>query len=441
MASSITNDMKYTLLNELKLSVDSDNDYFIGIARSDEFVEPSDISSLRFQNQTRCTLQSVKRVSGTSFIVPTVTWTNGTIYNQYSDGETDQSEFYVVNSNREVFICISQSISDTGFVLNSTVEPTASEANYTSETFETSDGYKWRYLYKISTIDYSRFRTNAHTPVKLVTHSSYIPEEIEQLSFQNNAISGEVLNIVIDSGGTGYETAPTITVRGNGDSAQFVSKIYNGSIVRVDVDSDGLGNFLHGKNYDYADVIVSSGDAKLRPVLSGREGTHGNPVKTLKSNRLMIQTDFVSTENSEIVSENKFRQTVLMRGIKSYGSDSDYIYTAGNALKSAHLTSVPDTLFNDEILLDVSGEPVAKVFSVDNDNQILYYYNDEETGFQEISGTLTGKQNIETTIQIDELIDPSIDAYSGIICYVNNILPVDRSVDQTENVHVVIQVD
>ena len=82
----------------------------------------------------------------------------------------------------------------------------------------------------------------------------------------------------------------------------------------------------------------------------------------------------------------------------------------------------------------------AKVF--DLDGTTLYYYQDEETGFENFSVD----QNIKildvegATANIVNLVNPDVDAYSGDILYINTLASaVERSAEQTEDIRIVIQ--
>jgi len=301
-------------------------------------------------------------------------------------------------------------------------------------------------MYKVSNLAYTNFNTLSFTPVKKITSTSFIPEEIEQDQFQKNAVAGEILGIAIDSAGTGYDSAGvTISILGNGSSASFTASIYQGSIVKVEIDSDGLGNYFHGSGYDYASVKLSSGDAVLRPIIGPSGGTHVDAVDTLKSKALMVQTSFKADENSTILAKNDFRNVALLRNLKKYGSDSDFTANTGNALRSMDVSITVGSIFdedNDEIITNTSGTASAKVFHHDTTNGVLYYYQDNETGFAPFlsSQTITGEiSNTSASITIGSSNNPDVDAYSVEILYINNVDAVDRADNQTEDIRIVIQ--
>lgn len=438
MTSAVTNSLSRLLFDLLKADIDSDAPgYYIGLSRSEAFTDPASISSPRFQAQSRHTLQSVKKIAGCSYVVPNVTWASGEIYNQYEDDNPSQTNFYVMNSLREVFVCVEQAKIN-GISQQSTVEPIA---NGSALTFVTSDGYKWRYLYKLSNLAFSNFKTNSYIPVKKIVNISSIPEELEQYSLQtDSSVAGEILGIHIDSAGLGYTTLPSIVVAGNGTEAAFFAELYNGKIVNVKVDSDDAGNYTHGSGYDYASVTVSGGSgsgAALRPIFAPKLGTTYDPVETLKSNSIMIRAQVDGTETDTILAENNFYQVVLFRDLKKFGeADSDFTANTGNALKSLTVTSVSGTFYEDDTFSNNSGSVEAKIFAL-NDNK-LYYYQTEETGF----GTFVSGETIVSgaaTAAITAINNPDVNAYSGEILYINNVSAgIPREISQTEDIRIVI---
>ena len=70
---------------------------------------PLNSGSMYDQSKFRHTLQSVKVLSNASYVVPTVTWVSEDApYEAYDNNNPYQTNFYVINSSREVFLCIQQ---------------------------------------------------------------------------------------------------------------------------------------------------------------------------------------------------------------------------------------------------------------------------------------------------------------------------------------------
>ena len=187
-----------------------------------------------------------------------------------------------------------------------------------------------------------------------------------------------------------YTSSPTITISGNGSGAQFFAEVFDNKIVNVRCDSNGLGDFLHGTNYDYAQVVVTDpgggSGAKLRAVLSTRDGVNKDPVSALKCREIMLQTDFIGTEENTIVANGTdFRQVGVIKGLEKYTNDSDFTGNTGQATKKLTLQTIQGAAswVDNATFTDALETTTAKVF--DLDGTTLYYYQDEETGFENFS--------------------------------------------------------
>ena len=442
MSASVTNDLRKFLLDHLMSDVlggdSSSSNYYVAIGRSTDYTSGTSIDSREEQFKFRNSMQMVKVLSNTSFVIPTVTWQPNDTYEAYSERDSNQSRFYVVNSDNEVFICIDSPNSP------STVEPTSSLANHKPFTFKTVDGYYWRYMYTVSNLAYSNFRTSKYTPVKKVlgvTGSIGIPEEEQQLILQDSAVDGEILRLEIDSSGINYPGIAPIMISGNGTGASFSANLdASGSIVSVTVDSDASGLFRHGSGYDYAAADPIGGDGVLTPVFAPKGGLNADPVVSLKSKSLMLQVDIQGDEKETLLTENDFRQVALIRDPKAYDSDGSFVANTGIAMKSFNLTplSATGTFAEDTVFSTSIGSATGKVFFHDVPNDILYYYQDLETEFEPFTNGLSITDG-SVTASILSQNNPDIDPYSGDILYLNNISTVDRSEDQTEDIRIVIE--
>lgn len=442
MSATVTNDLRKFLLDYLRSDVlggdSSSGNYYVAIGRSADFTSGTNIDSREEQFKFRNSMQMVKVLGNASFVVPTATWQSNDIYEAYSEKDPNQSRFYVVNSSNEVFICIDSPNTA------STVEPTSSLANHKPFTFKTSDGYYWRYMYTMSNLAYSNFRTSKYTPVKKVTGVTgltRIPQEEEQLRLQDSAVDGEILRLQIDSAGIGYPGIAPIMISGNGTGASFTANLDgSGSIVSVTVDSDASGLFSHGSGYDYAAADPIGGDGVLTPVFAPKGGLNADPVLSLKSKSLMLQVDLQGDEKDTLLTENEFRQVALIRNPKVYDSDGSFMANTGIAMKSFNLTplSATGTFAEDTVFSTSIGSATGKVFFHDEPNDILYYYQDLETEFETFTNGLSITDGTVSASILSQN-NPDIDPYSGDILYLNNVSAIDRSEDQTEDIRIVIE--
>jgi hypothetical protein len=167
----------------------------------------------------------VKRIQANDAVLmaPRHNWALGTVYDQYDDayGETDANDdlitpysagsttlntavFYVVTDEYNVYKCISN-----GGDSESTVKPTGTDTN----TFETSDGYIWKFMFRVEAGDVTKFLTTTHIPVR----------KMAGLGEPQFDVNGFIDNISVTSGGSGYSTAPYVVIQGDGKTAPTVS--------------------------------------------------------------------------------------------------------------------------------------------------------------------------------------------------------------------------
>ena len=459
MTSAITNQFRKSLLDDLKADIDgSSSNYYVALSKGDAYntsglinIAPSDVGSNYAQTQIRQTLQSVKTLANASYVVPTVNWVSGVIYNHWDDNNHALTNFYAINSFNDVFICVGVGKLADGTINASVDEPTQTfqrssslGGGYASDgkTFELGDGYRWRFMYRISNVAYATYRTSNWTPAKVVVSAAgLIVEENAQKTLQDGSVGGEIIGVEIVNKGTTVTSVPTITVTGNGSLAAFTVDISNGSVTRVLVDTDAnTGDYLHGSGYDYADLKLSVGDAVLRPILSPKLGVHANAVKTLKSNALMLQTDFVANENESIRIENDFNQVALFKNVNAYGTSTLFSANTGSALKGLAVTVSNGSFESDDLFNNDAGTATAKVYYHDTVDGKLYYWQDEQTGFGTFSST-DGLSNLTRTgiAGTSALLNPDIDVYSGDIMYINNVNEITRASNQTEDIRIVIQ--
>jgi hypothetical protein len=106
------------------------------------------------------------------FAVNRHNWEPGVVYTMYDDTDPDlfNKNFYVVvdeDQYKHVYKCLSNN----GGV-PSTSKPLFEDARYDANLFrsgddyyETTDGYQWKYLYSISSNDFSKFATEKYIPI------------------------------------------------------------------------------------------------------------------------------------------------------------------------------------------------------------------------------------------------------------------------------------
>ena len=128
-------------------------------------------------------------------------WTSGTVYDMYDDVTADLSskEFFVVTQEGAdyfVFKCLNNNDG-----AQSIDQPLRAETSPEDEFYRTSDGYQWKYMYKIPLTEYRQFATSNYVPI------------ITDGEVEDNSVSGAIETIVIETGGDGYNSYAYGTVK------------------------------------------------------------------------------------------------------------------------------------------------------------------------------------------------------------------------------------
>ena len=179
---------------------------------------------------------ALKRINTTDIIsiAPRYNWTSGTVYTQYDNSVANlfDREFYVLTSDNNVYKCI-----DNNRGAASTVEPTGTSTSIIT----TSDNYRWKFMFTITTADAQKFLTSTHIPVREITANN----GSAQWAVQQAAANGSIEHIVITANGSGYintsNTFLTVTnssVVSLSNNALQVDAAYVGSSIYI---SSGLG--------------------------------------------------------------------------------------------------------------------------------------------------------------------------------------------------------
>ena len=461
----------------------SGNKYYLGIGKPSAFgtktrpdgrtenlgtdstpITPAD--SVQQEYDTFDDLLAVKRItsSDVSFAAPRINWTSGTVYDYYrhdygnritggtsiqsaNSGATKlyDSNFYVMNSNFQVYKCLDNNNNG-----QSTIEPTGEN----TLILETSDNYKWKYMYTLSASAQANFLS---TDFMGVSSNSTVT---------NAAVDGAVNIVKIKTSGTGGTngTYTNIPMRGDGSNGQVSITIASGSVTAVSVTAAGTG-------YSYANIRVADINVAGGGSLSGAEldciiepkGGHGfDPFEELGAFFVILNTSFEGAETAnsgDFTTTNDFRRVALIRDPKSAGSAATV--TTLRATRAVRFSGTPGTFQVDEKITQTNTGAVGKVVQFDSANKILFYtqtrYSDEGvdangnkilfSGTDTINGATSSATGIPTgvteTVNNVSLVSghslPEIDEDSGDVMYIENRAPVARSVDQTENVKLIIE--
>jgi len=448
MPAVITDALKRQIASDFFEQFTSDSKkYYIGVGKSEQWdssdTVPTPVNTPTEISAFRDGMQSVKKVTGTSLVVPRNNWSSGRIYSQYDDqqGGYPTNPYYIMTENNQVYICLETGRNVLGVAQPSTIEPTGSNL----DSFRTADGYVWKFLFTVSAERGNDFMSSNFMPVQLqgATDSNSTGIQLKQKEIQDNAIAGQVLSCIITSGGGGYSANPTVTISGTGTGALVDAAIDSstGQLVRLRMRDSSTSQVL-GSGYTSANVVISGGgspslNATARAVLGPDSGIGRDSREDLKSTSIMFHAPLLGTD-SDFITDQDFRQVGLIRDpLQSTGAA--FTNTTGNALFNMSLSSIVTSFTKDKTIQGQTS--TAKAFIDNIDSNRLFYHQTAETGF----GTFVSGETVEEVNGAGEgVVDsaatlPEVDPESGAILFIDNRSPVVRSAAQNEDIKVIIQ--
>ena len=424
---------------------------------------PNDDVTSEFYNYDDMIGAKLISSSDVSHVIPRRNWTTGTTYDMYehnisssnaaNSGATNlfDSTYFVMNSSNAVYKVI-----ENDGATASTVEPTSTS----NSIFETSDGYRWKYMYSLTSAETLNFMSTDFIHVSTDSTVSAA------------AVDGALDTILVVSGGSSFNTSSgstisAIPIRGDGTGGIASVTISSGAITAATVTTAGSGyTFAYIRD---ADIIAATnaggaGSGSNLNVIIPPKGGHGsNAVKELGGFFVMLNKSLVGVEGtSDIGVGNDFRRIGLLRDPTNFGTTTVASATTRRQIYAVKFASVSGTFTADEEINQASTGAVGKVVEFDSTNLILYYYqtrfpdcgidsNANLTAFsganaitgQSSSASATPDTSNSNTVNGVEFssgyANPELAYDSGDIIYVEERSPITRASDQTENVKLIIE--
>lgn len=362
-------------------------------------------------------------------VIPRHNWTVNTDYPAYDHCICSLQlfdpnvAFYVVTTDWNVYKCLSNNNSSL-----STIMPTSLS---TTAPVETSDGYIWKYMYTISGDERLKFTTDSFIPVKTLTQD----DGSLQWDVQRNAIPGSLRSIKVTNGGSNYTNPATVSVNivgdGTGALATASINVLSNTISTISVTSPG-------RDYTYADVIITdtgSGlGAQARAIIPPPGGHGADPVRELGGSYLMLNIRLRGSENDVLPVNNEYRQIAFISDPILTGTTSNVASnTVLSQLSVLTVNGVSADYIEDEIVYQGPSLEKstfrARVYQWDSANNTLSVTNRLGTPTTDI---LTGANSTASRF-VDSATKSPLQKYTGQLLYIDNIKPVSRDIDQTED--------
>jgi hypothetical protein len=500
MAAIITSKFRLDTTNKFLASLE-DNQFYMALGRPNAWTDDT-VPTTPYENDyTSNTLWenmfAMKKIASTDIIhcSPRNLWVSGTTYVEYDDQDTniESKVYHVISDNNNVYMCLKAGSGTSSTNPDVTGVQTSGVINHSA-----TDGYIWKYMYTVPTSDVTKFLTSSFIPTRRIKSSPAVGSDtalINQWSVQTNAVDGAIYNMKITTAGTGYTSAPTLTIEGDGSSATATATVSGGAITGITMTNVGTG-------YTHATVTVTGGagsNGAIRPVIGPPGGFGKDATNDLRSHYITINTTFTGDESATIPDSNDFRQLAIIKNpieqanetatlsatgsmvvgnfykILTLGTSTAAHWTTAGAsdntvgavFKSIATTSSGSgtiaqiaeanaynvckklvvatgvTFTADQIIEGhTSGTVGAKgqVVEYDSANGIIWYNQNESTGFGTFLDThyIRGDGTSIAGQDVTSVTVPLINHHSGDVMFVENRTATTRASGQVETVRLVI---
>ena len=195
------------------------------------------VGSVRFEPWHQMVYMKKILPADVTFAARRFDWVSGTAYRQYDSNDaflyanTDVGFYVLEPQYYNMYKCIWNNGG-----ANSTEKPTGTSTSIIS----TSDGYRWKYMYTLDSVQINNFLTTQYIPVKTLTAD----DGSLQWDVQAAAANGSVETIKIVSGGSGY-------LQVTGTLANIHSPA---STIRIESTKSGVDNI-----YNNSDLYITAG--------------------------------------------------------------------------------------------------------------------------------------------------------------------------------------
>jgi hypothetical protein len=349
-------------------------------------------------------------------LIRRIDWSRGTKYEMYrhdysltnlspitSSSRLYDANYYVINSEYKVYICIdngSSGISTTGNA--SLDEPTFTDLE-PSAAGVSGDGYVWKYLFSVSPSDIIKFDSTEYITLPSDWASS---TNAQITAVRDNGNSDENLNqikkVYIHSQGAGYSNGvgQELNIIGDGSGAKVVVDVVGGKITNAVMSSGGSG-YTYGM-VDLGSISASSSTkANLIPIIPPSKG-HGYDIyRELGADKVLVYARF-DDSTRDFPSETIFSQVGIVKNPTSIGSTTVFGENQFSSLGAIKFSSTTgDINVGDRIFQSVTGG-TAKGYAVsyDTDTKVLKYTQDRSLFLNQTTFNTVDYVGVSTTAKV-----------------------------------------
>ena len=352
------------------------------------------------------------------------------------------ANYYVMTDEYKVYKCLDNRSDATGLVVPSTVKPTGTD---TTDVTTTSDGYVWKYMFTVSPADVLKFVSTDFIPVKTLTvNPTGTDAYYSQWLVQTNAVDGAINTIQVVNRGTAYTSAPSVQILGDGTGATATAFIDagTGEVTRIRIDTPGTG-------YTYATVTLTGGttgtNATAQAIISPKGGHGKDPVEELGGFYVMMNVRLEYDDGAgDFPVENDYRRIMLVRDPLNWNATVVATQTTLSSMRIMTITGVSGTFQVDEVITGATSGAAGRIVRSWTDGGVSRI-SFVQTRVENPEGKLfTNGESISggsstATATISAIANPEVQPDSGDVLYVENRRPINRALDQIEDIKIIVE--
>ena len=402
------------------------------------------------------------------------------------------ANYYVVNEDYRVYICLQNGTDPE----NPTGRPSLDQPTFTDleprSAGDSGDGYVWKYLYTIKPSELVKFDSTNFMPVP----NNWSTNSTDAAVRNNAATSGQLKIVTITNRGVGLGTAnrtyTRVPIKGDGSGAEATIVVNNDSKVESVTISRGGSGYTYGTVDFVAGGVPTGSTSPVFNVIIPPHSGHGADIyRELGAYNVLIYSRIENdTENPDFITGNQIARVGIIENPQSFGSSTTLSLdkaSAAYALKLVGSGYSTATFTADSTItqtIGVGSTAVGRVISYDQTTGVLKYWQDKslvgfntdgslktnptygfalnrftssptsggsinviggsatlgiDTGFTGVSTVINSRTYYLGQTFTNGVANPEVKKYSGNIVYVDNRPSITRSINQKEDIKVILQ--
>lgn len=368
--------------------------------------------------------------------------------------DLSDAKYYVISGN-DIYICVSNG-NGTAAVA-STIDPATLVPDANMLCKGGVDTYVWKKVATGGVSDIIKFATTDYFPVKTLSVDPVTGDYASQWDWQvqSGTDKGAIFNFKLTAGGTGYganlvNQAGIATVKGDGAGCTVgVFTDGDGAITKLQVNNIGSG-------YTWANITFITGtSAAATAIISPPKGLGVDPVSDLNAFNIITNVRFEYADGDDFPVTNDYRRIGMIVNPAQYGAPNTPLATStASAMLTLKITAGwTGTWAADQVIEDATTKARGRIVDVndgtggDVGKKILRVIRTQEENAQStVTNAAFVAANVLNTVPggsasgtISEVVAPEVEPDSGEMVYIENRRPIMRSIDQIEDIKLVLE--